>query len=57
MDDETVRYVETPGARLWSARRGQGPALVMLHGGPGLWDYLEPVGRPVEDVATVYRFD
>src|SRR4051794_39555570 len=54
---DDVRWVDVPGARIWSVRRGRGAGVVMLHGGPGLWDYLEPVGRPVEDIATVYRYD
>jgi proline iminopeptidase len=33
------------------------PAVVLLHGGPGLWDYLEPVARMLEPVTTVHRFD
>jgi proline iminopeptidase len=58
MSAETiVRQVDAGGARLWSARHGRGPALVLLHGGPGMWDYLEPVGRAVEDVVTVHRYD
>jgi proline iminopeptidase len=55
--ETTVLRVEAGDASLWSARHGRGPALVLLHGGPGLWDYLEPVGRGFEDVATVYRYD
>jgi proline iminopeptidase len=55
--DRGARSVEVPGARLWSVGRGRGPGLVMLHGGPGLWDYLGPVAALVEDVATVYRYD
>src|SRR5688500_7941878 len=55
--DHGVRRVEVPGARLWSVERGRGPALVMLHGGPGMWDYLGAVAALVEDVATVYRYD
>ena len=33
------------GAQLWTSTAGapDGPPLVLLHGGPGLWDYLEPV--------------
>lgn len=49
--------VAVAGATLWTIRRGAGPPLVLCHGGPGLWDYLEPVAAMVEDLATVYRFD
>jgi proline iminopeptidase len=31
--------------------------MAMLHGGPGLWDYLGPVAATVDDVAMVHRFD
>lgn len=51
------RQVDVPGARLWSVRQGSGPALAVLHGGPGLWDYLGPVAAALEDVATSYRYD
>lgn len=54
---ETIEYVEVPGATLWTARQGSGPALVMLHGGPGLWDYMGPIAGMVDDLATVYRYD
>jgi proline iminopeptidase len=33
------------------------PPVVMLHGGPGLPDYLEDVGALVSDLAPVYRYD
>lgn len=50
-------YVRVGGAALWTARQGDGPALVLCHGGPGLWDYLAPVAALVDDLATVYRYD
>lgn len=56
-NDSIVEYVEVPGATLWTSRRGSGPPLVLLHGGPGLWDYLGPVAEMVDDLATVYRYD
>jgi proline iminopeptidase len=49
--------IEVHGATLWTARQGSGPALVLCHGGPGLWDYLAPVAAMVEDLVTVYRYD
>ncbi|RDG39085.1 alpha/beta hydrolase [Streptomyces corynorhini] len=50
----------TDGARLrWvalgdTARR---PAVVLLHGGPGLPDYLGEVAHMIADLAPVYRYD
>ncbi|WP_095046490.1 alpha/beta fold hydrolase [Streptomyces sp. WM6386] len=46
------------GARLWVSRQGQGAeALVLCHGGPGLWDMFEDVAAMLEDRATVVRWD
>ena len=42
---------------LWTASSGTGPPLVLCHGGPGGYDYLEPVARLVDDLVTVHRFD
>lgn len=52
-----IEYVPVPGARLWTARQGRGPAVVLLHGGPGMWDYLGPVAGMLDDLTTVYRYD
>ncbi len=45
------------GATLWAAVSGTGPPVVCCHGGPGLWDYLAPLGSLLDDVFTVVRFD
>src|ERR1700712_4585985 len=45
------------GAMLWVAVSGSGPPVVLCHGGPGLWDYLEPLAALIEDQFTVVRFD
>ncbi|MGI8909654.1 MAG: alpha/beta fold hydrolase [Rubrobacteraceae bacterium] len=51
-------YVETgDGVRLWTATSRDGPPLVLCHGGPGMWDYLEPVAEAVDDLVTVHRWD
>ncbi len=45
------------GARLWVASGGIGAELSLAHGGPGLWDYLEPLASLLEPFARVHRWD
>lgn len=48
------------GARIATWTQGSGsdaPAVFLLHGGPGLWDYLAPVADVVDDLAVVHRYD
>lgn len=54
---QQVEMVSVAGCVLWTARQGNGPALVCCHGGPGLWDYLEPVAAMLDDLETIYRYD
>jgi len=49
--------VTANGAALWTATQGAGPPVVLCHGGPGIYDYLEPVAAMVDDLATVHRYD
>jgi proline iminopeptidase len=56
-----MRMVEVDdGVRLRTWTTGTAtrlPPVVLLHGGPGLWDYLAPVARMLEPLTTVHRFD
>lgn len=45
------------GARLDVTFHGEGPPLVLCHGGPGLWDYLEPLSDLLHDECRVIRYD
>lgn len=45
------------GCRLWVEQSGAGPPLVLCHGGPGLWDQLDPVARLLDDRARTIRWD
>lgn len=49
--------VADDGARLWFAVEGSGTPLVLCHGGPGLWDYLQPLARPLRGTARVIRWE
>lgn len=50
-------YVESDGARIWTATQGQGEALVLLHGGPGGSDQLQPVADMADDLVQVHRYE
>lgn len=50
-------YVDVHNASLWTECQGSGPAVVLCHGGPGMWDYLEPVADMIDDLDTAYRYD
>jgi proline iminopeptidase len=45
------------GCRLWTERRGRGVPLMLLHGGPGLWDYFDGVAEEFRDFADTVRWD
>ncbi|NDJ34551.1 MAG: alpha/beta fold hydrolase [Chloroflexi bacterium] len=51
------RTITVNGTRLWTLVQGTGPLLVLCHGGPGLYDYLEPIAVMVDDLCTVIRYD
>jgi proline iminopeptidase len=45
------------GAVLSAWTQGKGVPVVLLHGGPGGYDELEPVASMISDLAQVHRFD
>ena len=53
----TERRVTANGASIWTATQGSGPPVVLCHGGPGIYDYLEPVASMIDDLVTVHRYD
>jgi len=51
------RNVCANGISIWTATQGCGPPVVLCHGGPGIYDYLEPVAAMIDHVVTVHRYD
>ena len=45
------------GCRLWATSTGGGDPLVLCHGGPGLWDYLDDVAELLGATTRVVRWD
>jgi proline iminopeptidase len=47
------------GATLWTCSAGDpaAPPLVLLHGGPGLWDYLDQPAALAADTFRTHRYD
>src|SRR5207248_4454548 len=43
------RQIPVAAGQLWSVRQGNGPAVLLCHGGPGLWDYLAPIAEMIDD--------
>ncbi|PFK43243.1 prolyl aminopeptidase [Bacillus cereus] len=50
-------FIEAGGCHLWTAKQGQGIPVLLISGGPGCSDYLEPVASLIDDICEVIRFD
>ncbi|TCC01737.1 alpha/beta fold hydrolase [Kribbella soli] len=53
-------FSTSDGIRLWTATTGTAtgrPAVVILHGGPGLWDDYAVLAEMLDDLVVVHRFD
>lgn len=58
MTDRSVRLSD--GVSLATRTSGtptDAPPVVLVHGGPGLWDYLAPVANLLQDHTIVHRYD
>lgn len=51
------KYIYTSNARLWTEKRGNGVPVLLISGGPGCCNYLEPVSSLLEEMCEVIMFD
>ncbi|GAF12447.1 proline iminopeptidase [Bacillus sp. JCM 19045] len=51
------RFIETEQGRMWTTATGAGEPVLLISGGPGMSDYLEPIGELLERDLRVIRFD
>ena len=49
-------YIESGGIKLWTDADGSGTPVILISGGPGCCDYLEPVAALLDGARTI-RFD
>jgi proline iminopeptidase len=56
VDGDAEFLVDADGSRIGGWRRGSGPPVVLVHGGPGLSDYLESLTEELSDGYTTYRY-
>jgi pimeloyl-ACP methyl ester carboxylesterase len=59
MPEAMIEMDDGTPLRTWTAGPASAPGLplVMLHGGPGVPDYLGPVAAMVDDLCLVHRYD
>ena len=51
------KYIEVENGSLWTKKVGQGMPVLLISGGPGMCNYLEPVSTLIENICEVILFD
>ncbi|WP_235753856.1 alpha/beta fold hydrolase [Psychrobacillus sp. INOP01] len=52
------KYITVEDGRIWTEKRGQGGVpVILISGGPGSSNYLEPVSFLIDDICEVIMFD
>lgn len=53
----TEKFIEVVNGNLWTKKVGQGIPVLLISGGPGMCNYLEPVATLIEENCEVIMFD
>jgi len=51
------KYITVEHGEIWTEKRGQGVPVILISGGPGSCNYLEPVSCLIDDACEVIMFD
>lgn len=51
------KFIEVENAMLWTKKRGDGIPVILISGGPGTCNYLEPLSTLIENFCKVIMFD
>lgn len=51
------KYIDVESGSIWTEKRGKGVPVLLISGGPGVSNYLEPVSSLIEDSWEVIMFD
>ena len=52
------KYIEIENERIWTEKRGQGGVpVILISGGPGTCNYLEPLSALIDDICEVIMYD
>lgn len=52
------KFIEIENERIWTEKRGQGGVpVILISGGPGTCNYLEPLSALIDDICEVIMFD
>lgn len=51
------KYLEVESGKLWTKKRGQGTPVLLISGGPGCCNYMEPVAELIDGFSEVIMFD
>ena len=55
MSQEQIHLIN--GVQLWTTTQGRWQPIVLCHGGPGGYDYLQPIADMISDLCQVIRYD
>lgn len=51
------KYIKVRNGNLWTDKRGQGVPVILISGGPGSCNYLDPISNLIDDICEVIMFD